>query len=132
MIVLDASAAVNLLTGYGSAGGPLDSRVGTSIEVHVPELFELELMSALRGLERGGRISSDRLSRALARSEKLRALRWSHAELRCGIWPLRQRLSIYDAAYVALARPLDLPLVTTDAKLAAGAAGTGVAVELYE
>lgn len=131
MIVLDASAAVDLLTGFGPEGGPLDARVGTAPELHVPELFELELLSALRGLERGGRIKPDRLLLALARSQQMRSVRWSHEELRARIWELRHRLSIYDAAYAALARHLDLPLITTDARLAA-AVGPGIAVELYE
>ncbi len=131
MIVLDASAAVEFLIGFGPAGGPLDSRVGAVPEVHVPELFELELLSALRGLERGGRIASDRLALALARSERLRSVRWSHGDLRARIWELQHRLSIYDAAYAALARHLDLPLVTTDVRLATGV-GPGIAVELYE
>jgi predicted nucleic acid-binding protein len=34
------------------------------------------------------------------------------------IWQLRDRLSPYDAAYVALAEALDLPLYTTDLRLA--------------
>lgn len=49
----------------------------------------------------------------------------------CRIWDLRHRLSIYDASYAALARQLDVPLVTTDPRLAAGV-GAGTAVELYE
>ena len=131
MIVLDASAAVDLVSGTVAPDHALALRVGTAPEVHVPELFELELLSALRGLERGGRIGSRRLSLALARSEAMRSVRWPHAELRNRIWELRHRLSVYDAVYAALAKLLDLPLVTTDARLAAGA-GPGVAVELYE
>jgi len=37
------------------------------------------------------------------------------------IWALRDALTPYDAAYVALAELIDCPLVTADAKLAAGA-----------
>ncbi len=131
MIVLDASAAVDLVSGTVAPDHALALRVGNAPEIHVPELFELELLSALRGLERGGRIASDRLALALTRSERMRSVRWSHEELRARIWELRHRLSIYDAAYAALARHLDLPLVTTDARLATGV-GPGIAVELYE
>ena len=34
------------------------------------------------------------------------------------MWDLRHNLSAIDAAYIALAEALDVPLVTTDAKLA--------------
>jgi predicted nucleic acid-binding protein len=33
-------------------------------------------------------------------------------------WELRDNLSVYDAAYVALAETLDVPLVTAHARLA--------------
>lgn len=131
MIVLDASAAVGLMSGNVSASESLAHRVGNAPEVHVPELFELEVLSALRGMERGKRVGAARLATALARLNRMRAVRWPHEELRPRIWDLRHRLSIYDACYVALARQLDLPLVTADGRLAAGA-GRGVAVELYE
>ena len=35
------------------------------------------------------------------------------------MWDLRENLTAYDAAYVALSEALDVPLVTTDARLAA-------------
>jgi predicted nucleic acid-binding protein len=35
------------------------------------------------------------------------------------IWTLRQNLTAYDAAYVALAEALDAPLLTCDRRLAA-------------
>jgi predicted nucleic acid-binding protein len=46
------------------------------------------------------------------------------------IWALRDRLSAYDAAYLALACRLDAPLVTLDAGLAAAARDEGRLVAL--
>jgi predicted nucleic acid-binding protein len=45
------------------------------------------------------------------------------------IWDLRNNLTAYDAAYVALAEALDAPLLTRDRRLAA-AAGHRAQVEL--
>jgi predicted nucleic acid-binding protein len=39
------------------------------------------------------------------------------------MWQLRANISGYDAAYVALAESRDLTLVTSDGRLAQGAAG---------
>lgn len=60
----------------------------------------------------------------------LRLTRYSHTPLVARIWELRNNLTAYDAAYVALAEALDAPLVTTDAKLAR-ASGHRARVELY-
>ncbi len=72
-----------------------------------------------------------------ARSEEVRAdfdgLRWSrysHVAFLDRIWELKDNLSAYDAAYVALAETLNAPLVTTDARLAR-APGIRAAVEVY-
>lgn len=46
------------------------------------------------------------------------------------IWSLRDNLTAYDAAYVALAEALDAPLVTSDARLAR-TPGIRAAVEVY-
>lgn len=45
------------------------------------------------------------------------------------IWELRDNLTAYDAAYVALAERLDATLITCDGKLA-GASGPRCAFEL--
>ncbi len=57
--------------------------------------------------------------------------RYPHTTLLPRIWELRQNVTAYDAAYIALAETLDAPLITTDAKLAR-ASGIRTEVELYE
>jgi predicted nucleic acid-binding protein len=44
--------------------------------------------------------------------------RWAHDALALRIWELRQNLTAYDAAYVALAEALRAPLLTRDRRLA--------------
>ncbi len=55
--------------------------------------------------------------------------RVSHRPLLRRCWELRDNLTVYDAAYVALAESLDATLVTADARLAR-APGVRCAVEL--
>ena len=44
--------------------------------------------------------------------------RYPHVELVPRVWELRDTLTAYDAAYVALAEALEATLVTRDARLA--------------
>lgn len=46
------------------------------------------------------------------------------------IWELRDQLSAYDAAYVAVARMLDVRILTTDGGLAAAAQAEGRLVDV--
>lgn len=55
--------------------------------------------------------------------------RFAHAPLLERCWDLRANLTVYAAAYVALAELIDAPLLTADSKLAAGP-GVTCAVEL--
>jgi len=102
-------------------------RVDASL--HVPQLFEIEVLQAVRGHLRGGRLTLGAADAAVRALGDLRAERWSHERLRRRIWQLRDNLTAYDATYIALAEYLDLPLVTLDAKLAAVAPATAT-VEL--
>lgn len=126
MIVLDASAAVEWLVGAGPRADAVQRRLRAVDLVHVPELFDLEILNALRGLVRGRVLSAERAAGAIADLSALRATRWRHAALLGLVWERRDRLSAYDAAYVAVAQLLELPLLTTDAALARAAAGIDV------
>lgn len=61
----------------------------------------------------------------------MRLTRYPHTALLRRIWELRDNITAYDAAYVALAETLDAPLITLDAKLSQ-APGIRAAVELFE
>ena len=104
---------------------------GTSDEtLHVPHLFDVEVLHALRRLTLGGLVSESRSRRALKALSDMRVTRYPHTPLVARIWELGGNLTAYDAAYVALAEALDAPLVTTDGRLAQ-AAGHRARVELY-
>jgi predicted nucleic acid-binding protein len=99
MIVLDASAAVEVLLGSPRHSPVLRSRLARPGEsVHVPHLFDLEVLAAIRRYVLRGRVSTDRASHALAALDDLRAARYAHSPFRARIWELRANLTPYDAA----------------------------------
>jgi predicted nucleic acid-binding protein len=57
--------------------------------------------------------------------------RYGHEPLIPRIWELRENLTAYDAAYVALAEGLRAPLVTCDARLA-NTPGIRASIELIQ
>ena len=129
MIVLDASAAVEILLGSEVGARVLD-RLESHAEVHVPEHFHIEAISALRRYALRGELGELRAARAMAMLRELRVVRYPVSDLIEAIWDLRVRLSAYDAAYLALACRLDLALLTTDGGLAAAARLKGRLAEI--
>ena len=87
-------------------------------ELVAPSLVDLEVIAALRGHERGGKLASPRAAQAIADLSDMPMLRFPTEPLIPRIWEMRHNCSSYDAAYVALAEAFDLPLVTADAPLA--------------
>jgi predicted nucleic acid-binding protein len=59
----------------------------------------------------------DALHRKLKARAALAVERHAHQDLMPRIWQLRELLTAYDGAYIALAEALDAPLLTCDAKL---------------
>ena len=124
MIVADASAIVEVLLAMPRAGEVRAALVGHS-ELHVPEHFHVETLSALRRYAIRGELTQLRAAETLAALRDLRTLGYPVIELAAEIWDLRDALTAYDASYLALAHRLDVGLVTLDGGLAAAAAREG-------
>lgn len=118
MIVLDASAAVEWLLVRGSARDVAERFRDPDITVHAPSFLGIEVASALRGLVRGRHASAERAARALADLADADIALHDPSPLLPRVWQLRDNLSAYDAAYVALAETLGASLVTMDARIA--------------
>lgn len=117
MIVVDAAAIVDALTGV--KGSEALTGYIEQEELHAPSLLDFEVVAALRGLTLGRHLSPTRAEDALADFEELVIERWPSADaLRRRAFALRENVSAYDAAYVALAEALGCPLLTRDQRLA--------------
>jgi predicted nucleic acid-binding protein len=129
VIVLDASAAVELVLGTraGSAVFQRIARPGESL--HAPHLIDVEIVSALRRLVRGREITGRRGEEALADLGDLVLTRYPHDVLIRRVWDLRDSAGAYDAVYLSLAEALDAPLVTCDRRLGR-VPGHGASVEV--
>jgi predicted nucleic acid-binding protein len=131
VIVLDASAAADVLLNLGPRAPRIRERMAESDgDLHVPHLFEVEVLSVLRSFSLRGELSQERARVALGRLSAMRLTRYPHTALLSRLWELRDNVTVYDAAYITLAETLDAPLVTTDARLAR-APGIRAAVEVY-
>ena len=115
MIVVDASAMVEALVGAEPSAELLTALEG---EIHAPHLLDVEVLSVLRGLERGSVLEPERAQQALDDYWSFTVIRHDLEPLVGRIWQLRHQDTSYDAPYVALAEALDAPLVTCDRKLA--------------
>lgn len=116
-VVLDASAAVELLLGSESGRRVAETLVQAQA-IHCPELLYSEVLSALRGLLRAGKVLPEHARRAIEHLGDLDIEPVSTRTLAPLVWELSEAHSTYDAHYVALGRSLDAIIVTADAKLA--------------
>ncbi|MHC4972509.1 MAG: type II toxin-antitoxin system VapC family toxin [Planctomycetota bacterium] len=119
MIVLDASAAVELLLGTPAAER-IGHRVRPATEsLHAPHLIDVEVAHVLRRYVSIGSLSERRARTMLRDYEDLNLRRYPHDALLPRVWQLRRNVTAYDAVYLVLAEVLSAPLLTCDAKLAA-------------
>ena len=93
--------------------------------------MDLEVLHALRRHILLDILSLKRSSEALQDLKNIAFIRYPHTPLAERIWDLRENLTVYDAAYVALAEALNAPLITMDGRLAR-APGIHATVEVYE
>lgn len=129
MIVVDASAILELLL-RTPAGLMIEERLASEDEDwHAPHLVDLEIAQALRRYLLAGEIEAKRGREALLDLADLPLHRYPHVEFLDRVWDMRANLTAYDAAYIALAEALDCTLITRDAKLA-GSVGHSARIEL--
>ena len=129
MIVLDASAVIELVLG-SSRGATVHARIQRRDEsLHAPHLLDVEVASVLRRYQLSGALSSEDGREALADLAGLDIVRYPHDPLLPRVWELRTSVTAYDAVYLALAEVLEAPLLTLDRRLAR-VRGHGVGVEV--
>lgn len=118
MIVVDASALLEVLL-QTTAAKRVSTRIFAAGEtVCAPHLLDLEVAQVLRRYVRSGAIRAERAAEAIRDLADFPLHRFAHDVLLPRIWELRENLTAYDAAYVALAEALDAPLITRDRALA--------------
>jgi predicted nucleic acid-binding protein len=113
VIVVDASVLAPALADDGADGDRARLRLREE-QLVAPELVDLEVLSTLRRAARAGRLDQRRSGQALEDLSALPLRRVSHQSLLPRVWELRDNLTAYDAAYVALAEALDALLLTAD------------------
>ena len=117
MLVVDASVLVVALADDGTGGDSARARLRGE-RLAIPELADLEVASVLRRQIRAGALDGRRAGLALDDLAALPAQRAPHRLLLARCWELRDNLTIYDAAYAALAEAMHAALLTGDRRLA--------------
>lgn len=118
MIVIDASAALELVLATSDGRRVADTVARSGQTLHAPHLIDLEVLQAVRRFARSGQLSVARAAQAWADFADLRIQRYGHLALAARIWELRHNATAYDAAYLALSEALPGTLLTCDAALA--------------
>lgn len=115
LCVIDAGALVEVLL-RGLRAEAVETAVDGR-QLVAPAVIDAEILSALRGLERGRAVLPARAAVAIEDLRRAPVQRFPLEPLLADAWALRERLTAYEALYVALAVGLDCPLVTTDRRI---------------
>lgn len=119
MIVLDASAAIDLLLDRPPHGATIAAILTAEApDVAAPHLLDVEVGQVLRRWILAGKLPAARARGAMADLADLTLVRYEHGPLVERALDLRANATVYDGVYLALAEALRATLVTRDAKLA--------------
>lgn len=118
MIVIDASALLEILLRTDRAEQLTGRALDASERLDAPQLLDIEVANVMRRMVRRKAVTLTRAGQVFDDFAELVIVRHDHETLLARIWQLRNAMSAYDGAYVALAEALDAPLLTCDGKLA--------------
>ena len=118
MIVVDASAVLEVLLQTPAAPAVSDRFFGRGDSLHAPHLLDVEVAQVLRRYAAAREFDERRGREALEDLRDFPLTRYPHDILLERVWALRHQLTAYDAVYIALAEALRAPLVTRDRRLA--------------
>lgn len=124
MLVVDASAVVELLLSRPAGAAVAQALRDHDFDLHAPHLLDVEVLSALRRVVATGNASPTRAAQAVTDLVDLPIERYGHGALVPRIWELRDNFSASDSTYLALAEAVaeeTAPLVTADARMARAA-----------
>lgn len=122
LAVVDASVLVAFYASDDPRQVEVTQRLSLGDALFAPAHLDAEVVSALRGMARVNPQLDQVVPRALPHLAGFPIRRVPLASLLARMWALRNNITPYDAAYVALAEQLGCTLITCDAKLA-GATG---------
>jgi predicted nucleic acid-binding protein len=121
VIVVDASALVEVLLRTPGASAVEQRLFDRRETLHAPHLIDVEVAQVVRRYAAHTEIDGERGRAVLVDLADFPIRRYPHGFLLDRIWHLCTNLTAYDAAYVALAEALNAPLLTRDRRLAAAA-----------
>lgn len=114
MIVVDASVLANVVGDDGADGKKARRELRTSGDIAAPDLVDVETCAVLRKRWLTKTISAARFAAAIHDLEDLAIDRYPTLRLMRRAYELRDNVTAYDAAYVALAETLGCELLTAD------------------
>jgi predicted nucleic acid-binding protein len=115
-LVVDASAVVTALVDGGSDGRWARDVLSDDFLV-APHLMPVEAANVLRRAVLAGDLSVDAATLAYGDLVQLPVVMFTYEPYARRVWQLRDRVTAYDAWYIAIAESLDVSLVTLDRRL---------------
>ena len=118
MIIVDASVIVAVLVGQRESAGRAREALSRDLDWAAPSHQPAEVVNALRRLSRGSSLTPASGDAAFARFRSMVILSLPlEGQVLQRIWELRDNATPYDAAYLAWAEALSVPVLTADTKL---------------